>query len=199
MTLASQKKYFVRTVLLVLAFAILGCGQPADEPSSEVKHILLPPNEVGLTRRIHEEAIDVCLTNGGENIIRRFISESIHEWLMPMREINPRVTNIVRFTCPGHVDITINSGQGRAHTYLNRYPAIYIYEEDPYLPYKILHEIGHAFGLDDTYEAQGGTCMSEQDSSVMCHANSRFLQEDDIEGARNLFMRTWGFFAPIED
>jgi hypothetical protein len=58
----------------------------------------------------------------------------------------------------------------------------------------VLHEIGHAFGLGDTYvEADAFQCDAEHrlfpptQFSVMCNASFNALQADDIAGINHLF------------
>lgn len=57
----------------------------------------------------------------------------------------------------------------------------------------ILHEVGHAFNLADTYAEGGFFCDIHHDrfapssTSVMCNANFINLQLDDIAGAQHLY------------
>jgi PAN domain len=57
----------------------------------------------------------------------------------------------------------------------------------------VLHEIGHAFGLGDTYAEGGFFCDIHHDrfapasTSVMCNANFANLQPDDIAGVQHLY------------
>jgi hypothetical protein len=60
-------------------------------------------------------------------------------------------------------------------------------ESDPNFRHLTLHEFGHVFGLNDTYDGAGG-CVPNHPSSVMCQ-NAAFtaLQTDDVRGARQAF------------
>ena len=53
----------------------------------------------------------------------------------------------------------------------------------------ILHELGHAFGLGDTYDSSG--CKFGQPNSIMCGSKREFpeLQSDDINGVKFVFCR----------
>lgn len=48
----------------------------------------------------------------------------------------------------------------------------------------LLHEIGHAMGLGDTYVEGVWSCKPGQPDSVMCHADASDLRADDIRGIR---------------
>ena len=57
---------------------------------------------------------------------------------------------------------------------------------------KILHEVGHLFGLCDQYASELGHCAYNHGvvtGSVMSVANSLVLKDDDIEGIRALAAR----------
>lgn len=60
-------------------------------------------------------------------------------------------------------------------------------ESEPNFRHLTLHEFGHVFGLNDTYNGAGG-CVPNQPSSVMCQdAAFTVLQTDDVRGARQAF------------
>lgn len=57
------------------------------------------------------------------------------------------------------------------------------------VPFAILHEVGHLFGLCDQYPGEVGRCVYSTDvvpGSVMHQAGSMQLQPDDIDGIRAL-------------
>jgi hypothetical protein len=61
----------------------------------------------------------------------------------------------------------------------------------------ILHEFGHAFGLNDVYSEGGFFCdihhgnFAPSSTSVMCNANFAALQMDDTAGIQHLFCKTY--------
>jgi hypothetical protein len=55
----------------------------------------------------------------------------------------------------------------------------------------ILHELGHAVGLYDTYNGRGGSCQQGQPDSVMCWARYTELTEDDILGIQDVYKKVF--------
>ncbi len=192
---SSSLTNLVKSIAITLAVSIIliGCGTSSEDPASDSKHILLSEHEVGLTAKVYKYSIDVCMSGVTDSELDGLVELSIKKWLRPIRELDGRVTSNVSFSCPGDIEIHASTELGRSFTRTGLYPSLYLNLRANYVEYELVHELGHAFGLGDTYEEQTYSCMPGQPASVMCNANSAFLQPDDINGIREMFKRSYGY------
>jgi hypothetical protein len=80
--------------------------------------------------------------------------------------------------------VIMHAGGGRAW---NHGDVVDLYDAEPLFYETVLHEMGHNFGMGDSYDEANGGCLPFQPPSVMCDSTFTTLQQDDIRGARQAF------------
>lgn len=146
---------------------------------------------------IDELPLRICIeleqgTTMPEGTLRFLISSAVYKWVEAVQPIaTTDLYHEVDYSCPRLVDgplwdilAVLHRGSGRAWNYGDE---IELYEDDPIFFESLLHELGHSFGLADTYDEASGGCKPDQPHSVMCDANLDTLQPDDIRGAQEAF------------
>lgn len=151
-------------------------------------------------------AARICLGGSYNETIKSHLTRAVTEWTGALQPISPYVTQKVdvltgdgcirriqcgpTLACPDpnyiHLSVTVVPGLDRAYVSANG-TQMHISDRDGYNV--ILHEMGHAYGLDDTYIEGVWSCQTGQPSSVMCNATFSQLQDDDVAGFRQLFNR----------
>lgn len=154
----------------------------------------------------NSSTIRVCLQGGFITAQNRATIETstrnlYTEWRSPAQSVSSAslmpASNIV-FTC-STPDLTIDwssettaggacvvgtPGCRRPHATGYRFIQLYRDNDNSMLR----HELGHIFGLADTYvDGSGGGCQPGQPYSVMCNSAWSTLQEDDMFGAQEVF------------
>jgi hypothetical protein len=127
-----------------------------------------------------------------DSTLRIMLAFAVDSWVSAVQPITTTpLYNTVDFSCPRSIDgplwdilAVLHTGPGRAWNYGDE---IELYEDDPLFYESLLHELGHSFGLADTYDEATGGCKPGQPSAVMCDSNFQSLQPDDILGAREAF------------
>ncbi len=123
------------------------------------------------------------------------IQKAVLDWISPLRKFSDDLSDEVqvgKFKLSNDLTIKLVDGDGRAHyssfLFLNE---IVLYSKGHDNFGTLLHELGHAFGLGDTYIEGVWTCQPGQPPSIMCRIppyNPR-LEKDDIEGITFLFCK----------
>ena len=135
-------------------------------------------------------------TTLSQQTLEGYVADAVHQWVdaVQPKSSQPLFAG-VDFTCERLVNdntplfdfwVILNPGLDRAWSHGE---FMDLYEDEPALQQTVLHEMGHYFGLGDTYIEAGGGCKPNQPlAAVMCNSSSfRTLQTDDIQGAWQAF------------
>jgi hypothetical protein len=212
----------------IIALACSACVANFDK-SSRPNYALLPPKTDWLMPLVMNDALDVCLlaepTKGddtqnrtNQDVLDRIADQlrvGFETWLTPLRPLSTKISlqgNRLRFlgaadgcewtkpnTKRASLTVLFNPGLGRARARLLD-QSIELFRHDS--AGIVLHELGHAFGLADTYPNEDDTpsnvaCRSGQPRSVMCpHPyiagdEPEALREDDVQGIKASWCRTF--------
>jgi len=206
-------------VLSVAALLGAGCqgqvsGTAGDEPGLRTAAYSVAPwaaNPVeNLYSLVDDGPVRICIEMApGATIARSTVENDLAwatwEWV---NAVQPNSTASLHadvvFTCDRLVadyvplfDMTVivYPGPGRAWAHGD---VMDLYDGEPQLYETVLHEMGHFFGLGDTY-IEGGGCQPNQPPSVMCNATFNTLQPDDVSGARQAFrvINPSLYFGPV--
>jgi hypothetical protein len=187
-------KKALAALTLCLPIVATGCGEKPTLSSTEYKP--LGRSYEGLLRKIENAEIRLCLTGFDESDQwASWTRESVLKWLAPLRELSSvpladEVTFVAGGACAGaDAQINLYSQYFRAYTEIGSRPAIYVSRQDARGGHVIFHELGHAFGMGDTY---GLPDSGSQPDSVMKTATFDELQDDDLQGIRYLYDRMTG-------
>lgn len=150
---------------------------------------------VGKIQAAPGKTLRVCVQGTGINAGNRSTRESmirtaIMKWVDAIRPtstvglINP--ADVV-FTCPGTpVDVAVDWSAlpGATHRAYVAGSGVTLFEGDSAAV--VLHELGHVFGLSDTYVEGVWSCKPGQPDSVMCSTGFD-LQPDDVRGIQEAY------------
>ena len=124
-----------------------------------------------------------------KSFMKAEVAKALKTWLVPLQKRNPKVTNTIRFSCPGHIKISLTpnftkeDGHPDAQCHMGELPHIEIRKFNHKYYQLMVHEFGHAFGLLDTYKNKtSGRCKPGQPLSVMCTNFMNAPQKDDVAG-----------------
>ncbi len=183
-------------------FALTGCAMEAGTDSSEFdsddlaqkdqEFIAWDNAQTYLIARA-QSSVTVCLQGSGMTTANRPTREgwfrtAIDAWVDGARGASSvaLITNAnVTFSCSNqHVTVNWSSSSGRANAgkgFVN------LFSGDGYTT--VLHELGHVFGIGDTYVEGVWTCHPGQQNSVMCGSGGLFstLQPDDINAISEVY------------
>lgn len=126
---------------------------------------------------------------------------AVREWMKPFKDESSRITNNIEVgtNLSGEaLNIKVHYGSGTTQYKVPTLPGqqwrIWMHRHDYHT---LLHEMGHVFGLNDTYiEGRTRGCTSGQPSSIMCQddlpsgwqrSEMHMLSADDIRGVRDRF------------
>jgi hypothetical protein len=189
------------SALFALAAVIaVSCGKTANQSTSDLSYKLYDPYSLKklLINRVDSGEIRVFVV-GEEDLLYEHISQAISMWTSYLpRTVNARFVDSLSES-DLVVEVVSPLENRRQFTTLmpNNRPVITLFEN--YKKTVLLHEMGHAFGMQDTYQAfhdgktglLTSTCTIEenQPQSNMCLGGSGQykLYPDDIEGIRNLY------------
>jgi hypothetical protein len=177
----------LRSMCILLLAPIFACGRTEQRNFSDVKYRLASPLNAGLTRQVKNETIRVCYSDASNSAAHRNDVEfAILEWIRPLRsQSDTPLTNAVKLVSRGQpCDVAVSVGNySPAYTDMGNLPSVHINSSGWYGSKTVtLHEMGHAFGLLDTYNGRGGSCQTGQPESVMCRASFTALKADDELG-----------------
>jgi hypothetical protein len=134
------------------------------------------------------------IRSSDKKAMKVLVSKALKTWLTPLQKRNPKVTNTIRFSCPGHIKITLSpnfTGENHhleAQCFMGAYPHIEIRKYNYKYLQLMVHEFGHGFGLLDTYYYRtSGRCKPGQPLSVMCTNYMTELRRDDVAGINAMY------------
>jgi hypothetical protein len=177
----------------LVSFAVLaGCGQARPSTSSE-QYYVLDPAYFGVIKHVKEDSIAICVDGMTKTEQwSEWTVTSVKHWLDTIRSLSTTpVATDVRLvgsdegacrTADAEVDLSPQNF--RAYTNIGARPVIHVSRQDARSGHVILHELGHAFGLDDTYNKPD---TNRQPDSVMKTATFDAPQADDIAGMKDLY------------
>lgn len=185
--------------LLFLGSLLASCGSSDDpRPGEEslLHFITFGPGVTGLTSRVKQETMTACLSGvstEGAKAWEENIKSTILKWVKPLRALTS--TKLVE-----DVEVTLNGGSGcdlyvtvssnvHSNTNIGQRPTVNMAPSGYFGSYNVLlHEMGHAFGLSDTYTGgQSGRCQPGQPQAVMCNTSFSDLEADDVKGMAAVF------------
>lgn len=196
-------------VELLLIGAVLlagGCqGQVSDADDSPDLRLTTQAYQVApwadsfwnLYSVVHERPVSICIelepgTTMPASTLQWQLSSAVSDWVGSVQPNSSAPLNTtVEYDCPRidnvplwDLTVVLHPGGGRAWSHGE---VIDLYEAEPLFYETVLHEIGHAFGMGDTYDEANGGCLPNQPPSVMCDSAFQTLQPDDLSGARQAF------------
>lgn len=193
LTSSPMRSFRIAAWLTSFTLALTACGKLKSN-HSELQYRAFGRSASFLTK----QNISVCLVNEGgidSSVIQRISNDipmSIQEWVQPIQSFsssvstNVSVSTVATDTSCGVYDllVRVKGLQGRAYV---QGGVMHLFGSSEYGT--VLHELGHIFGLADTYVEGQWRCERGQPSSAMC---SHFetggrLTSDDIEGIINRY------------
>ncbi|MCX6124673.1 MAG: hypothetical protein NTV34_07980 [Proteobacteria bacterium] len=147
----------------------------------------------GLAKKVHNPSIRLCYTDPSNSAARMEIAKSaILKWVSALTPITDKplatIVEIAAWNSAGCDAYFAVGNYSPANTSMGSVPRVNVASSGWYgSETVILHELGHAFGLLDTYNGRGGSCQSGQPSSVMCYAKFKDLMQDDILGVQAVY------------
>ncbi len=191
--------------LLSISF-LISCGTGKDTASS-VKFEPATLDDHMLINRVHNQRIEVCVGDYANLTanpqlraeVHQKIEQAIQGWLDPLRQgfPNTHFAKSIAFACSRRPDLVASIGidiyppiandTSRAYCTIGSYetPHCRIRAHDPFGVY--LHEIGHAFGMLDTYVEGSWGPKEGQVVATMNESSLGYLTDDDKAGIRFLF------------
>ncbi|MBP9706880.1 MAG: hypothetical protein KBD78_04500 [Oligoflexales bacterium] len=177
-----------RLLNLILLSFVSACGSQNPQIHNETKleYVKLKFAESKRLTHVIKKPITIKL-NGDLSLTHDELRQQLLYWLEPMRELSNEVTDTIEIKEAAEqfdMQISYRDREGRAFTdALENH--IYLYKN--YKKSTLLHEIGHLFGLADTYVEGTWECKRGEAPSIMCNANYSVLQADDLAGIKNLY------------
>jgi hypothetical protein len=184
--------------LTMLAAALQGCGSRSASESGNVSHvhfITFGPGTFGLVKKVKQPTIVACtsgISSGEQAAWDDKIKSTVLKWVKPQRaftgvELTQQVE--IRPDSQSGCDFEVRVQAGTwANTSIGARPVIRMDSSGYFASYNVLlHEMGHAFALSDTYQGASGDCKPGQPQSVMCNTSFDDLQTDDIAGLKEVY------------
>lgn len=152
------------------------------------------PQYAGLTAKVHKPVLSICYSDHDQSLSRRqSVINSIQTWIKAFEDVAKKPltsrVDIVSWQTPGcDAYVGVGSSVAVANTQMGVTPYVQMQPSGWFGSETVLlHEMGHAFGLLDTYVGSGGACQVGQPASVMCTAKLMHLTSDDIQGVQSLY------------
>lgn len=195
------------------AALLLGCGAASGgrvpRDASITHFISFGPGVTGLTSRVKEERLTACLSGaiGDDEDARQWtdnIRSTMLKWINPLRPLTAarlvEQIDVYRDSrgCDVDVDVAPNT---HSNTRIGQQPLIRMGSQGYMASYNVLlHEFGHAFALNDTYQdgTTAGNCIAGQPQAVMCNTGFGDLQSDDVRGVQQVFRQAFPNDRPPE-
>ena len=188
--------------LILSSLLLAACGsQPDFSEVREAQFLTIGDGYSGVIKYVKEPVIHACLSGlSGSDISTRQkdITSVVMAWIAPLRELTSLpLAESVDFVDNGcRISVSVNSSW--PHTNIEDPPTVSVGYSGYTGSYNtLLHEFGHAFGLGDTYLTTSGHCKADQPQAVMCNTSFSVLQEDDINGVRAVFQKTYPQEHPL--
>jgi hypothetical protein len=179
---------FILPFATVVALGLTACGE-VPPSSSQPLYRAADPAYAGLIKYVQEPVLKICYSDSTNSTTRPdMVAKKVMKWIDALREVSDKpLAGSVEIVAPDaecHGKVYVG-GYSPAYTNMGTTPIVHINYSGWYGSSTVtLHELGHAFGLLDTYNGGGGSCQGNQPDSVMCWASYEDLQEDDIAGIR---------------
>ena len=181
---------------LVSAAVLAGCGQTRPT-TSNTQYYVLDSAYFGVIKHVKEQTVTVCID--GMTKTEQWATwtvGSVKHWLDTVRPLSPTpVATDVQLVgsdegaCrAADAQVKLSPDNFRAYTNVGARPVINVSRQDARSGHVILHELGHAFGLDDTYNKPD---TDRQPDSVMKTARFDAPQADDIAGMKDLYQQAY--------
>jgi len=180
------------SIIIAMTVIAAGCGESKVDSHLDFA-TFVSPSSAGLAHA-REASFKICI-EGSQNEIAKaqdYARRAMLTWLRALRQIDPKVTSRVEFSCSApHQTIKLIPGSGTSTSGAQHSN---IYTERPYGTY--LHEFGHSFAaLGDTYDGGGGSCTAGQPESLMCRGaygnkdsqGFSTLYQDDVTGIQSRY------------
>jgi hypothetical protein len=203
-------------LLLLMVVGTTSC-KTVRTASSEIQalNLRLEHIESSLMSRVFEPEYRLCVVSKLEGEARSTfkdqVDSAIQKWLEPLKSLTSQPVNTnVNFMDVDHLEACANHAvhltiehktdqRGRAH-YVPSEQIIRLFEGDSFGV--LLHELGHAFGLADTYDEDRKGCVAGHPRSLMCPFalwGARYpesLYQDDVIGIQNSFCSLYRAITP---
>jgi hypothetical protein len=163
---------------------------------------------MGLTARVKAERLTACLRGavGDDEDVRQWaenIRGTMLKWISPLRPLTAAklVEQIDVYLDSRGCDLDVNVAPNtHSNTRIGQQPLISMGAEGYMASYNVLlHEVGHAFALNDTYQdGRAGNCVAGQPQAVMCNTAFDDLQSDDVRGVQQIFRQAFPNDRPPE-
>lgn len=157
---------------------------------------------------------DKTQTISKEAFFKFGIVHSIKTWIEPLKDlnVNPDIEFIEEIEIDsskdcalgnkggnGHVKIVLKEPNYRSNVRPGKYPSMNLEswtdwsknDNEEAIFGITFHEMGHVFGLADTYSSSGGCVKGQPAGSVMCTARKNELQPDDSAGVIAAYKRLY--------
>lgn len=194
----------------VVAAWLSGCGSmtTGEKPDvSQVHFITFGPGVSGLVAQAKRKQLSVCLSGVAEGDRAAWaedIKSTILKCVRPLRALtSDKLTDSVAVVrsgqaCQAEVSVAPNT---HSNASIGSRPIVRMSPDGYFGSYNVLlHEMGHAFALSDTYQnGQSGNCRPGQPQAVMCNTSFDDLQRDDIAGITRIFQQTFPGDEPPEN
>ena len=192
----------MRLIFIILTLVVaVGCGRSENtaKDSSKVHFITFGPGVSGLVTKVKNTTITACLsghTAASRSTWEKNIQSSILKWIEPLRTMTSdslaSEVKVIDGRGKCDTDIVI-SPDTHSNTSISSYPVVRMSPEGYFAGFNVLlHEFGHAFALNDTYQnGQSGNCQAGQPQAVMCNTSFNDLQIDDSTGVQSVFKRVF--------
>lgn len=189
-------------VLTLLAAMLPACGSSGDQEAqnaSDLHFITFGPGVSGLVGKAKRAELAVCLSGvaeGDRKVWTEEIQSTVLKWVTPLRALtSEQLTNAVSVVRAGErcdADVVARAGT-HSNTFIGSRPTVNMDVSGYFASYNVLlHEMGHAFALSDTYQnGRSGDCQAGQPQAVMCNTSFSSLQKDDIAGVARIFKQTF--------
>ena len=206
----NHNKFIVTTSLVTITLLTLMFSACKLRDNSETKFIVSMDGVGVLMKHARDLQIQICVTATDKAMVKGYenwIYGAVVQWLSKLMFLDKHVTRNIQLNCQEYIlKVHFVSGFGRSnHAVPNKAlgsfsPIITIYAgfEKSYTKKQrqavLLHELGHAFGLRDTYSEKKSGMIPNQPKSVMGNLISEAIHsisKDDIRGLVTLYGTIW--------
>jgi hypothetical protein len=162
-------------------FSALAACRPSGS-GSQLNYKLLGTK--ALTKYKGQSAVTICLNSQQHaDDVKRVVSM----WYLAL-DSNPTVNIVDSGNCAAQVSY-LNRGNGDSRTTISEDPHVMINADSEWFSSfgVLVHEFGHAFGLNDTYAGGNGQCQAGQPAdAIMCTPSIGEPRQDDVDGVRDV-------------